>query len=84
MLFRRAGKPRFYLSYARPALFASTLITNFDNDAFRERSKNVGLQVDLQLTVLTRFDMTLSLGYAKAWGEDDFSDDEFMVSLKIL
>lgn len=84
VLFRRAGKPRFYLSYARPALFASTLVTNFDNDAFRERAKNVGLQIDLQLTVLTRFDMTLSLGYAKAWGEDDFSDDEFMVSLKIL
>jgi hypothetical protein len=84
ILFRRAGSPGFYLSYARPALFASTLTTNMDDDTLRAQSRNFGIQVDFQFTVLTRFDMTLSAGYAKAYGEGDFSDDEFMISLKIL
>jgi hypothetical protein len=26
----------------------------------------------------------LSFGYARGWGEGDFTDDEFMVSLKIM
>ena len=55
-----------------------------DDDALRAQSRNFGIQVDFQFTVLTRFDMTLSAGYAKAYGEGDFSDDEFMISLKIL
>ena len=31
-----------------------------------------------------RLSMTLSLGYAKGYGENDFEDDEFMISLKIM
>ena len=82
--FKRAGTPDFYLSHIRPALFASSLVTNFNDDELRERSKNMGIQLDLQFTVKTRFPMTLSVGYAKAFGEADFEDDEWMVSLKIL
>ena len=82
--FRRVGNPKFYLSWARPALFASALVTNFDDDLLRAESQSYGIQLDFQFTLMSRFDMTLSTGYAKGHGEGNFSDDEFMISLKIM
>ena len=83
--FRRAGKPGFYMSWARPSIFVSRLETDFDDSARRSDVSNAGIQVDFDFTVLSRLGMTLSLGYAKGFGNslvDD--DDEFMVSLKVL
>ena len=82
--FERAGTSNFYLSWARPALFASALATNVDDDALRYNARDIGLQIDFHFTVMSRFDMTLSTGYAKGYGEGSFSDDEFMISLKIM
>lgn len=82
--FSRAGTPRFYLSYIRPAIFASSLITNIDDSALRIDAASVGTQLDLQFTVNSRYDMTLSFGYATGYLEGSREDDEFMVSLKIL
>jgi len=82
--FKRAGTPNFYLSWIRPAIFASSLVSNLDDDAIRTRAENIGLQIDLQFTLMSRFELTLSTGYAKGWGEGDFEDDEFMISLKIM
>jgi hypothetical protein len=82
--FDRFGTSEFYVSWARPALFASALVTNFDDDILRTNARDFGIQVDFHFTVMSRFEMTLSAGYAKAYGEGDFSDDEFMISLKIL
>ena len=82
--FDRAGTSKFYLSWARPALFASVLTTNLDEGSRRNNAKTFGAQVDFQFTVLSRFDMTLSAGYAKGYGEGPFTDDEFMLSLKIM
>ena len=82
--FERAGTSRFYLAWARTALFASALITNFDDDLTKTRAENIGIQIDFQFMVMSRFNMTLSTGYAKGYGEDDFTDDEFMISLKIM
>jgi hypothetical protein len=83
--FRRVGSPRFYLSWARPALFASTLVTNTDDSAIRRNVNSFGAQIDLQFTVLSRLNMTLSLGYAIGTGDGVVgSPDEFMLSLKIL
>ncbi len=82
--FSRIGTPRFYLSYIRPALFASSLVTNVDDSALRIDAANIGTQLDLQFTVNTRYDMTLSIGYAAGFLEGSREDDEFMVSLKIL
>jgi hypothetical protein len=43
------------------------------------------MQIDFRFTILSRMDMTLSLGYAKGFGNDIIPDDEeFMLSLKIL
>ena len=51
--------------------------------AVREQPESVN-QLDLQFTVNTRYDMTLSIGYAAGYLEGSREDDEFMVSLKIL
>lgn len=83
--FKRVGTPGFYLSWARPALFVSHLTTNLDDSLVRNEVNSAGIQVDLQFTILSRFKMTLSLGYAKTFGDPlVIDDDEFMVSLKIL
>ena len=83
--FDRAGKPGFYMSWARPAIFARHLTTNLDDSAIRREVQNVGMQVDLRFTIMSRMDMTLSLGYARGFGDNVVEDqDEFMVSLKIL
>lgn len=83
--FERVGSPGFYLSWARPSVFVSSLTTNLDNSAIRREAQNAGIQIDFRFTALSILDMTLSLGYAKGLGSDPIlDDDEFMASLKIL
>jgi hypothetical protein len=82
--FRRAGTPGFYLSWARPALFTGGLITNMDDASVRRTVRDVGSQVDLRFSMLSRLDMTLSAGYAVAFGNTQNKHDEFMLSLKVL
>lgn len=83
--FERVGKPGFYLSWARPAFFVSHLTTNLDDSALRTEVDNAGFQIDFRFTILSRMDITLSLGYAKGFGNSSIlDDDEFMASLKIL
>jgi hypothetical protein len=82
--FERMGDPGFYLSWARPALFATALVTNTDDSAMRQKVWDVGAQVDFRFTVMSRLDMTLSLGYAIGGGSGVEDSDEFMISLKIL
>jgi hypothetical protein len=82
--FRRVGSPGFYLSWARPALFATTLVTNADDNVLKRTTQNVGAQIDLRFTVMSRLDMTLSFGYAAGFGDGVDSADEFMLSLKIM
>ena len=82
--FERAGTARFYLAHIRPAIFASSITTNIDDDTLKFNAQNIGVQVDFHIEYLSRLTMTLSMGYAKGWGEGDFEDDEFMISLKIM
>ena len=82
--FQNLGGPRFFLSWARPAIFAATLVTNNDNSALRRNVTSVGAQVDFRFTLMSRLDMTLSMGYAVGSGDIVGSPDEFMLSLKIL
>ncbi|MFQ6005278.1 MAG: hypothetical protein ACE5OQ_07215 [Woeseia sp.] len=82
--FRRLGTAGFYVSWARPALFATNLIVNPDSSSFRRRVSNVGAQLDFRFTLLSRLNLTLSLGYAVGSGDGVSSADEFMASLKIL
>jgi hypothetical protein len=82
--FRRVGKPGFHLTWARPALFATALVTDPDRDAFRRTFTNVGGQVDFRLGVLSRLELTLSAGYARAFEDGAAPRDQFMASLKVL
>lgn len=82
--FDRVGNPRFYLSWIRPAIFATALVTNNDTSALKQDVYDVGAQLDLRFTILASMDMTLSLGYAVARGRGAEQSDELMISLKIL
>ncbi|MDZ4804228.1 MAG: hypothetical protein SGI90_05160 [Candidatus Eisenbacteria bacterium] len=82
--FRRVGVPSFYASWIRGSIFAGGLWTNLDRDDSSTRALDVGTQVDLRMTVLSRHNLTLSFGYARALVEDQADDEEYMVSLKIL
>ena len=82
--FKRAGNANFYLAWARPALFVSSITTNIDDDDLRISAKNIGIQLDFHFELMSRHTLTLSAGYAKGYGKADFTDDEFMISLKIM
>jgi hypothetical protein len=81
--FRRAGTASYFLTWARPALFGSALVTDpeqGDSDTYG----NLGAQLDFRFQVLSRLDMNLSLGYARGLSDGSFDRNEFMLSLKIL
>ena len=61
--FERVGTPGFYLSWVRPAIFATALVTNTDSSVLRQDTYNVGTQIDLRFTIMSRLDMTLSWLY---------------------
>ena len=82
--FENVGGSRFYLSWARPAIFAATLSTNNDSSTLQQKVHSVGAQIDFRFTLLSRLDMTISVGYAVGSGDVVGSPDEFMLSLKIL
>ncbi len=82
--FSRAGTANFYSSWARPVVFATSLITNLDDSALRREAMNIGTQIDFQFKVKSRYPLTLSLGYAVGYLDGSRFDEEFMVSLKIL
>jgi sugar lactone lactonase YvrE len=82
--FEALGSPGFYGSWIRPALFTTALVTNPDSPGDKVEAFNVGLQLDLQLHVLNRLPMMLSLGYARGFEGDGQGEDEVMLSLKVL
>jgi hypothetical protein len=81
--FRRAGWTSFFITWIRPSLFTTGLVTSWDDSQNRREFGNVGVQFDLRFTILSRLDMTLSTGYARAVSGDE-AINEFMISLKIL
>jgi hypothetical protein len=82
--FSRVGTPGFYLSWMRPAVFATALTTNVDSADARRTASDVGAQLDFRFTVLSTLDMTLSAGAAIAREGSGPSRREGMVSLKVL
>jgi hypothetical protein len=82
--FEALGSPGFYGSWIRSALFTTALVTNPDSPRDKVEAFNVGLQFDLQLHVLNRLPMMLSLGYARGFEGDGQGEDEIMLSLKVL
>ncbi|HET7745663.1 MAG TPA: hypothetical protein VFM29_00075, partial [Vicinamibacteria bacterium] len=82
--FRRLGTPGLHVTWARPALFTSALVTDPSDGALRRTLTNVGGQVDFRFTILSALDMTLSAGYAAAFEDGHRPRREGMVSLKLL
>jgi hypothetical protein len=82
--FSRAGKPGFYVSWMRPAVFVGGLATNVDSQPIRHALADVGGQLDFQFTILSTLDMMFSVGGAVAFEESHAPRREAMVSLKVL
>jgi hypothetical protein len=82
--FRRAGRPGLYATWARPAVFASGIVTDMDSSATRRALLSVGAQVDVRFTILSALDLTLSGGYAVAFEDGAPRRPEAMISLKLL
>ena len=59
-------------------------MTNLDDAGTRRSLGNVGAQLDFRFNMLSRLDLTLSLGYARAFEDGARPRDEYMVSLKLL
>lgn len=82
--FRRAGIPAFYATWARPALFATTLATNLDAPAIRHVVSDLGGQIDVRFGALSALELTASFGGAVAFEPGVGPRREWFASLKIL
>jgi hypothetical protein len=84
--FRQLGTQAFYITWARPAIFSSYIITNVNDDS-NDNSRsllNFGGQIDFRIILLSHLKLTLSIGYSQAIEQGMESLDEFMISLKVL
>jgi hypothetical protein len=82
--FSRAGTPGFYLTWMRPAVFATGLMTNLDASEARREATSVGGQLDFRFNVLSTLELTASVGTAVTFEAGHAPRREAMASLKIL
>jgi hypothetical protein len=86
--FESVGWSSFFISWLRTSIFGTGIVAEVHeaNEYFPKRTEvgNFGAQIDLEMTILSRLNMTLSLGLARAFGPDIDTSDEVMISLKIL
>ncbi|MES3003169.1 MAG: hypothetical protein V4787_20930 [Pseudomonadota bacterium] len=82
--FASIGTPGFYLSSVRPAVFAGVLVTDPARSGLRRTARDIGGQLDFNISVLHRLPMTLSAGYARGRQTGGAASHEWMLSLKIL
>ncbi|HEX9659782.1 MAG TPA: hypothetical protein VGA18_05745, partial [Rhodothermales bacterium] len=92
--FRGAGGTALYLQWARPAVFATGLVTNVEDVNQRQEWASLGGQLDLRIVAFSYMPFTLSAGYGVTYRcmvIDQFDDPEclpgeteFMLSFKIL
>jgi hypothetical protein len=81
--FAEVGRPSFYLSSARTAVFAGVMAVQPPSGPNRTL-ETVGGQVDLNFTVALRLPMTFSVGVAHGMEGGRPGRNEVMISLKIL
>ncbi|HUG54047.1 MAG TPA: hypothetical protein VMR21_10610, partial [Vicinamibacteria bacterium] len=82
--FRRAGTPGLHATWARASVFGGVLATDLDAGPARRTVSDLGLQVDVRLSLLAALDMTVSVGHAVAFEAGHRPRHEFMASLKLL
>jgi hypothetical protein len=83
-VFESVGTPSFYLTWLRPSLFVANLWADPGNDRYRAEYGSAGGQVDLSFSILHRYNMTFSAGYAVGREPTGRTENEWMVSLKIM
>jgi hypothetical protein len=84
VVFESVGSPGFYLTWLRPSVFAAALVAEPGNSALRTDYASVGVQGDLRFTIMHRYEMTLSVGYAEGYRGSRRAGNEWMISLKII
>lgn len=82
--FEAVGTPGLYPSWLRASVFATAVVLDPAEGRYRQSAGNVGFQADMQLSVLHRLPMTLSVGLARGFGGGGRGETEFMLSLKVL
>ena len=83
-VFESAGMPSLYLQCLRPSVFVAGLRSYPGNSSLRKDYASLGAQVDLRFSILHRYDMTLSVGYAVGYQGSQRAGTEWMISLKIM
>jgi hypothetical protein len=81
--FSDVGRPSFFLSSIRPALFGGVM-ADYQPVGPEQTLETVGGQADFNFTVALRLPMTFSLGLAEGFERDHSPHTEFMLSLKVL
>jgi len=82
--FRRFGFLDLYCTWARLALFASGIATDFDDSAFSRKLVDFGAQLDFRIVLFSLMNSTFSVGYARAYEKGRPARNEFMISLKLM
>jgi hypothetical protein len=82
--FRKVGVPSVYFRWTALTLFASGLVTDFDDEATRRSFGNLGAQADLRLITLSHLESTFSLGVATAVGKGIPRSSQLMASFKLM
>lgn len=82
--FENAGSSGLFVTWLRTSIFTTGVVTGIYDSDERLEVGNIGAQLDLRVTALSRLNMTLSLGLARAFMADGKTADEVMFSLKIL
>jgi len=82
--FEHVGWSSFYVTWMRSSIFATGIVTGLYDSDERLEVGNVGAQIDLAITALSRLNLTLSLGLARAFRTGGGASNEVMLSLKIL
>jgi hypothetical protein len=83
LIFRHVGSPSFFFNWAALAVFASGIVTDFDESGLRRKVADVGTQLDLRFVAMNDHQFTLSFGYAVAFEKGRDRASEFMASLMI-
>ena len=79
------GALQFYPNYIQFCLFGSDLMADWWGSEKVRRGNYVsaGAQMNVQLVMFTHMKTTLSVGYARVWG-NGLNQGELMLSLKLL
>ena len=83
--FNNFGALQFYPNYIQFCIFGSDLMADWwGREAARKGNYvSAGAQMNIQLVMFTHMKTTLSVGYARVWG-NGLKQGEFMLSLKLL